>query len=65
MSAIKQCDRCKEAYDPYYDSYNISNYDDETWRYSVSKDCYPYPEKHKIDLCSECRKKLVRWLNNK
>lgn len=61
MSAIKQCDRCKEAYDPY----NISNYDDESWRYRVRKDCYPYPEEHEIDLCSECRKELIRWLSNK
>lgn len=60
MSAIKQCDRCKVAYDPF----NISDYNDETWRYGISKDCHPYLA-HKFDLCLECRKELVEWLNNK
>ena len=62
MSSIKQCDRCKEAYDP-YSIFNCD--DDEIWRYRVIRDCYPYPEEHEIDLCSDCRRKLMRWLNNK
>lgn len=58
MSDIKKCDRCGEAYDPLLTGITL---DDEWWRYSVHRDCHPY-EEIKIDLCPECRKKLVNWL---
>ena len=62
MSDIKKCDRCGNAYDPYH---RIKiDWDQEWWRYSVHKDCYPY-EEIKIDLCLSCRKELFSWIENK
>lgn len=45
MSDIKKCDRCGEAYEPFFGV----TFDEEWWRYEVHKDCHPY-EKIKIDL---------------
>lgn len=55
MSGAKQCDRCKQLY-----SLPISFVAfDEWWRFSVLKDCHPYPE-IRLDLCPECQK---NWQN--
>ena len=40
-------------------------YKDEAWRYEVIKDCHPYPDRLKIDLCKDCKKDLIRWLGIK
>lgn len=59
MSNAKKCDRCKQLY-----SLPISFVVfDDWWRYSVSKDCHPYPE-IRLDLCPECRKKLAEWIRD-
>ena len=58
MSNIKKCDRCGEPYDPFLHNITL---DSDWWRYSIHKDCHPY-EEIKIDLCSDCRKKLYKWL---
>ena len=53
----KKCDRCGKFYDPYtFDS-------SESYRYDVIKDCHPYPNTIKIDLCLTCKSELVKWLN--
>lgn len=57
MSNAKQCDRCKKLYSLPISFMTV----DEWWRFSVSKDCHPYPE-IKFDLCPECLKKLAEWL---
>lgn len=49
----KKCDRCGALYDPW--AYG------EAWRYSVVKDCHPYPE-HKLDLCHNCMYELEKWI---
>ena len=58
MSEAKRCDRCGKYYTPNLTDFS---YEDEWWRYSLYKDCHPYPEE-KIDLCSDCRQKLYEWL---
>ena len=49
----KKCDRCGAFYNPLAFG--------KAWRYSVVKDCHPYPE-HKVDLCNNCRLELEMWL---
>ena len=56
MSEAKKCDRCGDFYDPL----TIIDIFDEWWRFELHKDCHPFPMK-KIDLCSNCRKKLYMW----
>lgn len=58
MSKAYRCDRCGKYYAIDFNSFE---YTDERWRYSIYKDYHPYPEE-KIDLCTECRKKLYDWL---
>lgn len=50
MANAKKCDRCGALYDHA-----------EAWRYSVVKDCHPYPE-HKLDLCHNCMYELEKWI---
>lgn len=70
MSGAKVCDRCGQTIKLFgYDDnmhYEMSQRDD-SWRYEITKDCYPYPDKIKIDLCINCKKDLLKWLkeNNK
>jgi hypothetical protein len=58
MSNAKICDRCGQTI-------KLFEYEpdkDEAWRYEVIRDCHPYPDRVKIDLCKDCKKDLVRWL---
>ena len=58
MSDAKICDRCGQTI-------KLFEYEpdkDEAWRYEVIKDCHPYPDRLKIDLCNDCKKDLIRWL---
>lgn len=48
----KKCDRCGALYE-----HNIKF----GWKYSVIKDCHPYPEQ-RIDLCHNCMYELEKWL---
>ena len=60
MSSSKICDRCGKVIkflDPDYD-YSSS----EAWRYTIVKDCHPYPDQIKIDLCNDCKEDLIKWL---
>lgn len=54
----KKCDRCGALYDPWAFGDSESN----AWRYSVVKDCHPYPEEHELDLCHNCKYELEKWL---
>lgn len=56
MSNAKECDRCHRFY-----SEPLTGIIDDYWRYSVIKDCHPYPET-KLDLCPTCQKALKEWL---
>jgi len=58
MSSAKQCDRCNQLYSP---TAFLNDTTGEWWRFSVSKDCHPYPER-RFDLCPECKKKLAKWM---
>lgn len=58
MSNAKICDRCGQT----IKLFECEPDKDETWRYEVIKDCHPYPDRLKIDLCKDCKKDLVRWL---
>lgn len=59
MANAKKCDRCGALYDPWiFPSVSFV----EAWRYSVVKDCHPYPEEHKLDLCHNCMYELEKWL---
>ena len=62
MSDAKICDRCGQTIKLFE---NKLSYQDEAWRYEIIKDCHPYPDKIKIDLCSDCKKDLKRWLGRK
>lgn len=53
----KQCERCK----CFYPSLILPDLRDESWRYNLIMDCHPYPAL-KVDLCPECKKKLLKWL---
>ena len=59
MSDIKKCDRCGQTIKLFDDELS---YQDEACRYEIIKDCHPYPDKIKIDLCSDCKKDLKLWL---
>lgn len=54
MADLKRCDRCGSVFKMDYTSKK------EPWRYRIKKD---YMDE--VDLCLECRKELVRWLNDK
>lgn len=62
MSDAKICDRCGQTIKLFEDELS---YQDEAWRYEITKDCHPYPDKIKIDLCSDCKSDLKRWLGRK
>ena len=55
----KKCDRCGALYNPW--AFGNSN----AWRYSVVKDCHPYPEEYKLDLCHNCSYELEKWIGSK
>lgn len=59
MSDAKICDRCGQTI-KLFD--NELPYENDAWRYEIIKDCHPYPDSLKIDLCSDCKRDLVRWL---
>lgn len=66
----KKCDRCGSFYDPYtLDScqliteHSSKDSSSEAFRYEVIKDCHPYPDTIKIDLCINCKSELIKWLN--
>ena len=61
MGNAKQCDRCKQLYSLSTSSLLSFMAVEDSWRYSVSKDCHPYPE-IKFDLCPECQRKLAEWM---
>ena len=61
MGEAKVCDRCGKI----ISSYDAGlSYKEDVWRYEITKDCHPYPDKVKVDLCFDCKKDLVRWLKN-
>lgn len=62
MSDAKICDRCGNIIKLFEDELS---YQDDTWRYKITKDCHPYPDEIEIDLCNDCRKDLKRWLGKK
>ena len=51
----KKCDRCGSLYEEKLDCRDV-------WRYNVTKDCYPYPDKIELDLCYNCKYDLEQWL---
>ncbi len=61
MASAYKCDRCGT----FYDSSDIFKYDgtedSEAWRYTLVKDCHPYPD-HNIDLCPACKVMLYEWI---
>ena len=59
MSDAKICDRCGQTIKLFEDDIP---YENDAWRYEITKDCHPYDTKIKIDLCSDCKKDLKRWL---
>lgn len=61
MSDAKQCDRCKNFYPVFGQNKDVEK---DYWRYDVVKDCHPF-ESLKLDLCNDCKKKLVEWLGVK
>ena len=60
----KKCDRCGVLYDEFAKTATI-DYDNKAWRYTITKDCHPYPETIKVDLCVACQISLYKWLKNK
>lgn len=58
MANAKQCDRCGQFYP--IELFSI-NHEEEWWRYEIRMDCHPYGDT-KVDLCTDCRKKLYNWL---
>lgn len=54
----KACDRCGQHYPAVLTDFD---YDDEWWRYCITKGNHPYSE-HRIDLCPNCRQELYIWL---
>ena len=59
MSDVKQCDRCGALIIPF--KLSAEEIEKDYWRYDVTKDCHPY-ERIIIDLCYDCKKDLVEWL---
>ena len=59
MSTVKVCDRCGQPIKLFEDELPYQN---DAWRYEITKDCHPYDTKIKIGLCSDCKKDLKRWL---
>ena len=62
MGEVKVCDRCGKIIKLFDDALE---YKEEAWRYEITKDCHPYPDKINIDLCFDCKKDLVHWLKDK
>lgn len=61
MSDAKICDRCGHIIKLFE---NRLSYQEEAWRYEITKECHPYPvDKIKIDLCNDCKRDLKRWLD--
>lgn len=54
----KKCDRCGKLYEEKGDGHS------EPFRYSVVKCCHPY-EDRTLDLCSECKSELLKWLRER
>ncbi|WP_406543883.1 hypothetical protein [Pseudobutyrivibrio sp.] len=52
MAAAKKCDRCGRLYEHPGKRDVI-----------ILKDMHPYPTES-LDLCEECQKELMEWLNN-
>lgn len=52
MADLKRCDRCGSVFNMDYTSKK------EPWRYMIKN----YMDE--VDLCLECRKEFIRWLNN-
>lgn len=59
MASVKQCDRCGTIIKY---SKRSDNLEEHWWRYSISKDAYPYPRIDNIDLCDDCLHSLYNWL---
>lgn len=58
MADAKQCDRCKR----FYSIELFKNLDEEWYGLKIYKECIPDFESHYIDLCDDCKKKLLKWL---
>ena len=54
MARAKKCDICGGLYERPYDARR---------RIEIVKDCHPYPDNYKYDLCDKCYKKLLTFLN--
>ena len=62
MSNAKKCDRCGKLYDT--EEEIAIDYSDMRFRYTILKDCHPYPEM-RLDLCKDCRLDLYKWFSRK
>ena len=51
------CDRCGTVFNPYGEVNLYERY----WRLNINYDGHPYPEE-RIDLCPNCKKELLKWL---
>lgn len=58
MADVKQCDRCKQ----FYNFPRLTEQYEEWVGLIVYKNCNPHYDSHHIDLCDDCKKKLLKWL---
>jgi len=62
MADTKVCDRCGKVI-PFLSKELLT--EKEAWRYEITKDCHPYPDVITIDLCLDCKRDLMRWLEKR
>lgn len=60
MAKATICDRCGILIKN-NEFYSLTE-EDQSWRYSVVKCCHPYPEDTTLDLCRDCQRSLLNWL---
>ena len=57
----KKCDRCGAL----FEEKELFDFSDDRMRYAIIKDCHPFPDQIKLDLCPSCQKGFFKWLTIK